>query len=173
MIDRELAGRFVESLRAALDVAEEFDGAAAKSSHLSRQEARILHVLSRREQCSMRAVASAVYRSQSSVTSLIDRLVKKGLVDREYSRSDRRIVEVRLTEHGRAAHEGFIACEIQLAQHLLIGLTKLERNALAGTIELLMERSKAGKPRITQVGALPKEAARVPRPAVANAQKGG
>lgn len=48
-------------------------------------------------------IAKEVYLSQATVTSIVDRLAKAGLVEREKSRSDRRVIHILMTPSGRAA----------------------------------------------------------------------
>lgn len=62
---------------------------------------RALVVLSSRTAPSMSALADALDCSPSTATRLCDRLVRKGLVARNHSESNRREVEVDLTDDGR------------------------------------------------------------------------
>ena len=55
--------------------------------------------------CPMGELAARMHQSAATMTGIIDRLVKMGLVVRQSSPHDRRLVLVRLTEAGRAILE--------------------------------------------------------------------
>ena len=97
---------------------------------LSRSEICVLRVLGRESNCVMGRLADAICRSLSSVTGLIDGLIEKKLVRRERSTSDRRVVEVLLTEAGRTLHEEAMAGPVEFARGLLKGLDAAEQEAL-------------------------------------------
>jgi DNA-binding MarR family transcriptional regulator len=75
----------------------------------------LLH-LSRGEPLSLSDLSARIFRSNSALTSLIDRLERDGLVARTAHANDRRVTTVRLTETGRdvlteirAHHRPFLA----------------------------------------------------------------
>ena len=49
-----------------------------------------------------RAIAQEAHLSPPTVVGILDKLEVKGMIERHRSRDDRRIVHIRLTEHGRA-----------------------------------------------------------------------
>ena len=51
----------------------------------------------------MNELAAFLGLSKANATGLVDRLVRRGLVERRHGEEDRRVVLVRLTPHGRAA----------------------------------------------------------------------
>ena len=55
-------------------------------------------------------IASEVNVTSSHITAVTDRLVRKGLVERKRSNSDRRIVYLEITEHGREVTENLKLC---------------------------------------------------------------
>ncbi|MFE1244907.1 MarR family winged helix-turn-helix transcriptional regulator [Fictibacillus sp. NPDC058756] len=65
----------------------------------------ILKTLSTREKWTVSEIADAMKVRASATTVIIDRLVKRGLVDRYRSELDRRIVYVHLNEAGLDAFE--------------------------------------------------------------------
>ena len=79
-----------------------------------------LDLIGRREICIMRDVAKELDAPMSTVTSVVDRLVKGGLVSRERPPSDRRIIRLVPTKQGRKllamlGEQQRRSCEIVLA----------------------------------------------------------
>lgn len=129
-------------------LAEEADSAGKKNAEgarLSAQELRCLRAVGRERCCIMSAIASAIRLSLSSATGLIDRLVEKKLVRRERSADDRRVVQVELTEEGRAAHEAALAGRVDYAQRLLETLEPHEQATLVALFGKLAAQAKVRK----------------------------
>ena len=61
-----------------------------------------LKTLQRNDRMPVGRLADALVVNQSSVSTLVDRLVRRGLVRRIRGRTDRRFVEIALTPRGRA-----------------------------------------------------------------------
>ena len=97
---------------------------------LSLQELNILNVIGDHGPCIMREIAQHAAVSLSSVTVIVDKLAKEGLVKRIRSETDRRIVQGRLTIEGQKIY----AVQIQHMQgvicRMLEPLTVKEREAL-------------------------------------------
>ena len=80
-------------------------------------------------------VAKSVHLSHATVTSIVDRLEKSGMVTREKSEDDRRSVEIVLTEKGRKCIEN--APEL-LQEDFLVSLSQLEpweQNLLISSVQ--------------------------------------
>ena len=60
----------------------------------------VLKEVGAQENANPSTVAKAVHLSQATVTTILDRLVKGGLIIRERSNSDRRVVDLSLTDDG-------------------------------------------------------------------------
>ena len=61
----------------------------------------VLRYLLRQRECSMRELATFMKMGLSSVTGMVDRLVKQGLANRRRTEKDRRVVFVDITPKGR------------------------------------------------------------------------
>lgn len=61
-----------------------------------------LKTLQRQSQLPIGQLARALAVNQSSISALVDRLARRGLVRRIHGRADRRVVEIALTGRGRA-----------------------------------------------------------------------
>ena len=72
----------------------------AKISGLTAPQILLLQAIRKLEGAPVGQLAKEVSLSQATVTSILDRLEKKGYVERERSIVDKRKVHVQLTEHG-------------------------------------------------------------------------
>ena len=80
-------------------------------------------------------LALILERTPNSVSMLIDRMVKAGLVRRARDRKDRRVVTVSLTGKGAAAVEPAIPAGWAFIHHILSPLSLDDQRALAGMLE--------------------------------------
>jgi DNA-binding MarR family transcriptional regulator len=71
---------------------------------------------------------------KSSLTGLVDRAVRRGLVRREPDPDDRRAVHVVLTEEGRELAEEFYAATCRRVDELAAGLGTPDRDRLAALL---------------------------------------
>ena len=109
----------------------------ARERDLSVVSTRLLGIL-RDRRPTMNELARFLGLDKSSVTGLVDRAERRGLVERVPSPADRRAVLVNLTEHGRsqvsAAAARFEADVSAVLEHL----TPADRGQLAGLISRLL-----------------------------------
>jgi len=82
-------------------------------------------------------LALMLERSPNSVSMLIDRMVKAGLVRRTRDRKDRRAVNVTLTSKGAKALEPAAPADWEFIQKILLTLPDEDRHALADTLEIV------------------------------------
>ncbi|MCX6010296.1 MAG: MarR family transcriptional regulator [Chloroflexi bacterium] len=80
-------------------------------------------------------LAQWLERSPNSVSMLVDRMVKAGLVRRIRDRADRRVVNVTLTSKGENALEPAAPAGWELVQKILSPLSDEDKHALAGLLE--------------------------------------
>ena len=105
-------------------------GDIAATHDLSLVQVRLLGIL-RDRRPGMLELAAALGLDKSSVTELVDRAERRGLVKRSFSEEDRRAVFVSLTAAGRALAEGFGK---QMKRELAVataGLSAASRERLA------------------------------------------
>lgn len=142
----ERARKLTDHLHVVMEEASAADKkAAAAREELSWQEMRALRAVERQGCCAMSFLADKICLSVSSATGLIDRLVSKKLVKRDRSPNDRRVVEVALTDEGRAVNEQALAGSVEFARGLLKGLDASEQEALVGLLRKAAERIEAEK----------------------------
>lgn len=72
------------------------------------------------DQCTMGTLAERTHQCSATLTGIIDRLLKMGLVGRERDESDRRLVLVHITERGQQIlHESLLARFEALKRYLM------------------------------------------------------
>ncbi len=81
--------------------------------------------------------ASLLDRSPNSMSMLIDRMVKAGLVKRTRDRKDRRVVTVSFTEKGKTAVEPAIPEGWEFIHQIVLPLSHDDQRALASMLETL------------------------------------
>jgi len=100
-------------------------------------------------------IAKSVHLSHATVTSIVDRLAKSGMVTREKSEDDGRSVEIVLTEQGRECVQN--APEL-LQEDFLLSLSKLEpweqnlRISSVQRIAMMMDANRLESAPILDVG---------------------
>ncbi len=78
----------------------------------------------------MSALASALGVSLATATGIVDRLMERGLVIRENSSADRRVVVCRLSDRGHELTDRLYISARERARALLQGLTEAQLNKL-------------------------------------------
>jgi DNA-binding MarR family transcriptional regulator len=76
-----------------------------------------------------------------AMTRMLDRLESKGLIRRTRSLQDRRLMELELTEEGRAAYPRMREISMSVANRLLRGFTKTEARQLEGLLNRMLENA--------------------------------
>jgi DNA-binding MarR family transcriptional regulator len=153
-----LLDRHVNDLRDLVeDILYQFrlvDAAAANGPHaeLSCKELGVVEYLGDSGPRMMRELAEFLLLAVNSVTSTVDNLEDKGIVRRQRSEEDRRVVRVELTDAGRAAYKAAVAEKLRLLRSMLEALTEDEREifmvlfrkiARAGRSQVQKKRSPA------------------------------
>ena len=80
-----------------------------------------------------------------SMTRLLDRLEEKGLIRRERSQDDRRVVSLRVTSAGTALLPRLLDSAVSVAQRMLTGFTALEVNQLRSFLGRVIENGQPGQ----------------------------
>ena len=88
------------SLRRVIRATDMHSKRLVKSAGLTVPQILLLQAISKLEGAAVGRLAGEVSLSQATVTSILDRLEKRGLVERQRSTVDKRRVQVSLTEHG-------------------------------------------------------------------------
>jgi len=116
------------------------DSATVNGPHaeLSCQELRLVEHLGDSGPRMMKELAEFLLLAVNSITSVVDHLETKGIVRRQRSEQDRRIVRVELTEVGQRAYQAAVDEKLQLLRGMLAALNEDEQ-----TIFLILFRKIA------------------------------
>jgi DNA-binding MarR family transcriptional regulator len=82
-------------------------------------------------------IARWLERSTNSVSMIVDRMVKAGLVKRVRDKRDRRVVNVTSTSKGKNALEPSTRAMFQVVQKIMLSLAPDDRNVLLSLLEAL------------------------------------
>ena len=104
---------------------------------ISNEQGRLLSVIKSRGPMRPVDIATLLERAPNSMSMLVDRMVKAGLVRRTRDRKDRRAVFVSLTNKGNEAVEPAIPAIWEFMNKLLSVVSYDEQRALADTLETL------------------------------------
>jgi len=115
---------------------------------ISRPQWAVLIVLHRSEQegaggMRLRDLGERLFIQPPSVTGVMDRLEREGLVARTQAEDDLRVRRVRLTDEGRAVIERVLAVHAGEIQALMSGLTVRQQATLARLLDQLDAHLKA------------------------------
>ncbi|MCO8145484.1 MarR family winged helix-turn-helix transcriptional regulator [Rhodovulum tesquicola] len=91
------------ALRRILRATELYGRDLARAAGLTPVQIRVLQIVAETGQSTPKAISARMGVSQPTMTTLIDRLVAKGLVERRRSEADRRQMNIFVTEAGREA----------------------------------------------------------------------
>jgi len=94
------------AIRRILRATELFSRELAKSVGLTSPQFRALQIVAEKGHCTATEIAQRMRISQATVTSLIDKLVRHGMVAREPSQKDRRQIDIVTTPKGRETIAG-------------------------------------------------------------------
>ncbi len=156
--DRDgLAKRFVEAMQCISVQMRSQPPAGRVGPELTMPQTRTLFHLSGGPK-RMREIASFLHTGMPSATSMIDRLVKKGLVRRVEDPDDRRVVACELTGGGTDAVERFWRVSRDRAESMADALADEELAQVAPALEVLAaaaRRDSAGSGEHERRGAAP------------------
>lgn len=91
------------ALRRILRATELFGRELAQAAGLTAVQFRVLQLVSERGNCTATEISQRMRVSQATVTSLVNKLVHQGMVERQRSEKDRRQTNIVMTEKGAAA----------------------------------------------------------------------
>jgi DNA-binding MarR family transcriptional regulator len=100
----------------------------------------LLQALSEKGPLSMQELATQLFLKISTVTRLVDGLVKKKLVRRRRAAEDKRVVRVELTEAGLRVHQKVTEDLLSREQELLASLNEDVREGVVDAIAMLLQR---------------------------------
>lgn len=110
-----------------------------RNGHFSDLSVREMHTIEAigRKQRMMSEVAQDLGITVGTLTTAINRLIKKGYVDRKRIEEDRRVVLVELTKKGKVAHRLHERFHNEMVKSMMDGLLDNERDVLVESLEKL------------------------------------
>jgi DNA-binding MarR family transcriptional regulator len=100
-------------------------------------QGRVLMVVGYGSGCTMSELASKLGIGVSAATGLVDRLVERGVLERESDPADRRVVRVRMSPEGMRAGQEWYAAQILHMGKALSTLSDEDIRRIAEATELL------------------------------------
>ncbi len=95
----------------------------------------IIYALLKHNVLTMKEIAVSVKRDPSTVTTLVNKLVKLGYADYEKNPDDLRSKQIRLTAKGKDLYKDFQMISLSLTDTLLEGLTEKEIDNFLKTLD--------------------------------------
>jgi MarR family 2-MHQ and catechol resistance regulon transcriptional repressor len=120
----------------------ELDLKSIESSGLGFSDFATLEVLLHKGPLPVNLIGEKVQLTSGSITTAIDRLEKKGLVERQSSSSDRRIRLVHLTPSGQTLIETFFEKHLIALEKATSGLNTEEKTILVTLLKKLGKQAK-------------------------------
>ena len=125
---------------------------------ICRSDFAILEVLLHKGPQPIHAIGKKILLTSGSLTTAVDRLEKKGLVERSWEHADRRVCEVHLTPEGRRLIARAFRDHAATLESVAAGLATGERAQLLGLLKKLgfHARSRLGPGHVSPPLPLPK-----------------
>ena len=126
-MDRELALKLWIVLSRAYQAVQRHAAADQERSELSEGEFAVLEVLYHKGPMLLVEIQRKVLVSSGGITYLVDRLVRKGLVERRPCSTDRRAIYAALTPAGQQMIGDIFPAHADAIAHAVAGLTETEK----------------------------------------------
>jgi MarR family transcriptional regulator, multiple antibiotic resistance protein MarR len=133
-----MLGRVKVAMMAALDAELASDRRLA-AFELSAAQFSVVASLAGEERKSASDLCKVISYDAGAMTRMLDRLEAKGLIRRNRSPEDRRLVHLELTEEGRAAYPRMRELALGVANRFLRGFSKTEARQLEGLLNRMLE----------------------------------
>jgi DNA-binding MarR family transcriptional regulator len=137
------ASEMVRAIHALADCCEDKELRSYSQFGLTVAEGHFLEALGEWDSSTPGAIAEALSVARSRITRIADGLVRKGLIDRCVSESDRRFQRLCLTDRGKEILSQTKAYRASVHVRLLAGFDGAKRQSLLSDLKLLAERMDA------------------------------
>ncbi len=112
-------------------------------------EVKIIEILGKGGPMMMTEIADRAMLSVSTVTSVMDSLVGKGLVQRERCEEDRRVVRVEVTAEGQKVYQQVLETHLRMVRGMLSSLNKNEQDTLISLFRKIAEKIESERKAVT------------------------
>jgi DNA-binding MarR family transcriptional regulator len=114
-----------------------------KTTHMGGHPAQAgcLWILANHEGISQRELAGHLHLAAATVTSMLQRMERQGLIERWTDETDQRLTRIRLTDAGRELNEGLAVAMAEAITAATSPLTEEDREELARLLGLLADNT--------------------------------
>ncbi len=109
--------------------------------NVTSSQASVLNTLFSSDGISLSDIGKSVHLDKPAITGLADRMEKDGLVERRRTSSDRRIIQLFLTEKGRNLYNTIETIIIEVDQQLVKGLVTQEIETLHEMLQSIWDQA--------------------------------
>jgi len=116
------------------------DHAMLKTGGITAAQSGALYYLRENDGCLFTELSRTLGLDKSAITGLVDRLEKKGLVERRASTADRRAISIFLTPSGKDTAERCLTVTREFNEKIIEGLSEKEINILSRILQKVISR---------------------------------
>ena len=117
--------------------------------HLNPVDMQTLLFVGDRTDCIANDVAQHLRIAPTTASSVIDRLVRKGLLLRKRTEENRRVVRLRLTEAGRNVHDRLLDYQLTNCRAMLAALEPGEQETFLKLISIIAAKVSRSRPPVS------------------------
>lgn len=130
---KQVGGRLFDRMLAEADV-DAFNGA----------QGRILYVLWQGDGLTISQLSAQTSLANTTLTSMLDRMERSGLIQREPSPSDRRALLIRLTDKASALREDYDRISQRMNEMYYLGFTEAEIRQFESYLQRVLDNLQGG-----------------------------
>lgn len=113
--------------------------AILKPLGLSTGQPKVLDHLRYHDGVSQKEIANACHIEPASLTSILNRMEKQGMIERRTLNGNRRSYHIFLTDHGKKLSESIESAFLSLEKEVFSGISDVEKEQFLDTFEKLYE----------------------------------
>lgn len=138
--DKEDVDRILEAIIYLYTESRRITKELARRANLTGPQLTVVKILQAVGDLSLSDLSERIRAQNSTVTGIIDRMEREGLVARARSREDRRVVHIRLTDKGRALADDVPVEPMEVFRGAIEGLTAQETRELLRILTKIARR---------------------------------
>jgi DNA-binding MarR family transcriptional regulator len=109
---------------------------------LNEKELMVIAFVGQNKNVKMSDIAETIVAPMSTLTSIVDKLVEKKLINRDHSGDDRRVINVSLSATGKTVHTKLVERKTKIAIGVLSQLNEKEQALMTKHLNLLATELK-------------------------------
>jgi DNA-binding MarR family transcriptional regulator len=112
---------------------------------VNEKELTVIVFVGQNQNVKMSDIADNIVAPMSTLTSIVDKLVEKNLINRDHSGEDRRVINVSLSSVGKAAYNKVVEKKKKIAETVLSKLNDKEQVLISKYLNLLASEMQTPK----------------------------